>query len=74
MQRDRYRHQDKRVPEVKPLHRMPPAKYLSSIEIANVLRLLDELSDITQSASSHALAKQLIAELGGANWRNDTVR
>jgi hypothetical protein len=72
MYREKKRQRDRLAPESKFAQRVPSAKYLSGVEIANVLRLLVELSEMTQSASSHGLAKQLIGELGGPNWQNDS--
>ena len=71
MYREKSKAREKQVVNSKQAQRMPPAKYLSSVEISNVLHLLVELSEITQSASSHALAKQLIAELGGPTWQRE---
>ena len=46
------------------LHHMAAAKYLSSVEISHVLRLLAEVRDVTLSRASHTLGTQLIAKLG----------
>ena len=70
MHREKLKQREKQA-AIQSVKRMPAAKYLSSIEVSNVLRLLSELVEITQSASSHALAKQLISELGGPNWQMD---
>lgn len=45
-------------------HGMAGARYLTSVEVANLRRLLEELRDTTQSRSSHAMTCGLLAELG----------
>ena len=46
--------------------RAPSAKYLSGVEIDNVITLLLELRDVTLSRGSFAMATRLISEIGGA--------
>ena len=53
--------------------RMPAAKNISGVEVANILRLLTELRDVTLSRSSHSLAVQLISDLGGSTWQSGTA-
>jgi hypothetical protein len=49
-----------------PQHPAAAARYLSSSEIAVVLRLVSELRSSTLSRNSHALATDLLNKLGGA--------